>query len=299
MFTIKDLIEYLREINVFIDYHDDSHLLIGFSPISSTKENTVSWTSSLALDYEKIKSKVVLCPKSLSYPSETDFLLIPVSNPRLIFTKILRKFFPRLSKGTISKHAILGKNCKIGNNVSIGHYSILGDNVEIGDNSIIYNNVVIERNTKIGRNCVIKSGSIIGEEGFGFEKDENEIPLFIPHLAGVTIGDYVEIGSLSTICRGTLEDTVLGNYVKIDDHVHIAHNVIIEERVMIVACAEVSGSVHIKKGSWIAPNCSIIDRVQIGENCLIGIGSLVVKSIKNQSVVKGNLCSIEDREQIN
>lgn len=117
----------------------------------------------------------------------------------------------------------------------------LNKGVVVGAETVIENNVVVGAGVEIGARCVVKSGAVIGEDGFGFERDELGRPIRLIHLGSVVIGDDVEIGSLATVCRGTLGNTVIEDFAKIDDHVHIAHNVVVRTAALITACAEVSG----------------------------------------------------------
>jgi UDP-3-O-[3-hydroxymyristoyl] glucosamine N-acyltransferase len=96
--------------------------------------------------------------------------------------------------------------------------------VSIGEGTRVGSLAVIKSGTRVGRHCDIKSGAVIGETGFGFERDGANRPLRMIHFGRVVIGDHVEIGSLTTVCRGALGDTVLEDHVKIDDHCHISHN---------------------------------------------------------------------------
>jgi UDP-3-O-[3-hydroxymyristoyl] glucosamine N-acyltransferase len=97
----------------------------------------------------------------------------------------------------------------------------------------------------------------------------------------------VEIGALTTVCAGTINPTRIGRHTKIDDHVHIGHNVQIKQSVIITACSEISRS-EINDGVWIGPNSSIIQGVTIGKKAFIGIGSVVTKSVKENQTVLGN-----------
>ena len=153
---------------------------------------------------------------------------------------------------------------------------------------LIRNHVVIYDSTVIGNNCLIRSSTIIGEEGFGFERDKEQVPIRFPHIGRVVIGNNVEIGALSTVARGTLDDTWIGDNVKIDDHVHIAHNVHIGKNTIITACSEVSGSTSIGANSWLAPNCSIMNGISLGENVFVGLGAVVTKPVESGRVVVGN-----------
>lgn len=170
----------------------------------------------------------------------------------------------------------------------IGQHVVLGNGVEIGEGSVIYHHVVIGDEVKIGRNCVIKSCAVIGEEGFGFERSATGEAVRLPHMGKVVIGDDVEIGSLTTICRGTLGDTIVEDGAKIDDHVHIAHNVHVGRHAFVIACAEVSGGVRIGARAWIAPNAAILNQLTVGDDAVIGLGSVVIKHVASGAVVAGN-----------
>ncbi|GAG24258.1 unnamed protein product, partial [marine sediment metagenome] len=115
----------------------------------------------------------------------------------------------------------------------------------------------------------------------------NGRPYPFPHTGGIVIGDNVEIGALNTIARGAIDDTAISDYVKTDDHIHIAHNVTIGENTMIAACTEISGSVTIGKNVWISPSVTILDHKTIGDNAFICIGSVVGKDVKPDTKVFG------------
>ncbi len=170
----------------------------------------------------------------------------------------------------ISSTAIIGKGVKIGKYTTIGHFVVIGDEVEIGDY------------------CVIKSGAIIGEKGFGFERDENGIPVPLIHIGIVRIGNHVEIGALNTVCRATLGVTSIDDFVKTDDHVHIAHNCRVRRGALIAACVEISGGVDVGENVWIGPNSSIIQKVEIGNNAFVGIAANVTKKVDENTTVAGN-----------
>ncbi len=244
------------------------------------------------------KAAIVLCHFGIHLPKRDDIAYVLVNNPRLCFAKLLSKYHKQSVEFKIHPTAIIGKNCKIGK-VSIGPHVFISNNVKIGDNSIIFPNVVIFDNVTIGRNVIIKSNTTIGQKGFGFEFDKKHIPISIPHISGVSIGDSVEIGANSTVCRGTLSNTIISDNVKIDDQVFIAHNVEIGERTMIVACSEISGSVTIGSDCWLGPNCSIMNHITIGNEVLVGLGAVVIKSVPDRVIVAGNPARILRKKKKN
>ncbi len=214
-------------------------------------------------------------------------LFIFSENPRLSYVKVLNKFFPEPFVPGIAKTAIINSDKEIHENVRIGEYTIISGSVQIGEGTEIRDHVVITGSVTIGKNVRIKSGTVIGQKGFNFVYDENNIPLEFRHFGRVIIGDNVEIGALNTIAQGTLNDTVISDFVKTDDQVHIAHNVKIGYGTLITACSEISGSVTIGSNTWLGPNCSIIDRIAIGDNVLVGLGAVVRKSLPDNVLVAG------------
>ena len=208
-------------------------------------------------------------------------------NPRLDFARAVQRFFIPEKIPNISTTAKIGKGVKLGVGVIIGEYSVIGDGVNIGDYTEIRHHVVIGEGVRIGRSCLLKSQCVVGEDGFGFERDSNNVPVRLPHVGSVEVGNYVEIGSFSTIMRATLDNTIIENHVKIDDHVVIGHNVHIESNCLLTAC-QVGGSAYVKKNSFITTNATIKNKVTVGENVLVGIGAVVIRDVPNGATVFGN-----------
>jgi UDP-3-O-[3-hydroxymyristoyl] glucosamine N-acyltransferase len=166
------------------------------------------------------KEVLVLAPPEYSGQLEPSHILTP--RPRLAMARVLRKFFAVAQPAGIARTAIVAPSARIAPGVSIGEYAVIGPSVEIGEGTVIRHHVVIDEGTRIGCRCLIKSHAVIGEEGFGIEFDESDMPVHLPHIGRVVIGDDVEVGVFCTIARATLAETVIGNFVKLDDHVHIA-----------------------------------------------------------------------------
>lgn len=271
--------------NVYID---------NLSDVQNTTETTLDWVNptkqNKQQNVENTKAKVVLVDNEVEYSSvikELGKTLIYVNNPKIAIAIIGNEFFVKKEKPTIHPTAVIDPAAKIGENVTIGPNVVIGDAV-IGDGSYISSNVRIYDNVSIGKHCFIKEGAIIGGAGFGFEIDEDGNRFRFPQLGGVIIGDHVEIGGNTCIDRGALSDTVIDSYAKIDNLCHIAHNAHIGKNSMIIACSEISGSCSIGENSWIGPNTSIRDWLNVGNDSLIGMGSVVVKDIPSNEVWAGN-----------
>lgn len=207
--------------------------------------------------------------------------------PRLDFARAAQEFFPPPRAQGVARTAIVATSARLGQGTVVGHFTVIGEGVTVGDGSEIRHHCIIGDGTIIGRNCLIKSHTVIGEEGFGFEFEDDGTPVRLPHYGRVVIGDAVEVGALNVIARATLGETRLADRVKTDDHVFIGHNVTIGENTIITAAAEIGGCV-IGRNVWIGPQSSIIEKVEIGDGALIGIGSVVIRSVEPNAVVAGN-----------
>jgi UDP-3-O-[3-hydroxymyristoyl] glucosamine N-acyltransferase len=183
----------------------------------------------------------------------------------------------------------IGMNSKIANNVVIGAGCTIGDNVEIGAGSLLHAGVTIYANTRIGSHAIIHSGAVIGADGFGFAREQNGSWVKIPQSGRVLIGDDVEIGANTCIDRGAIEDTVIGNGVKLDNLIQIAHNVHIGEHTAIAACVGIAGSTTIGKRCTIAGASSIIGHLQIADDVNILVASLISRSIPKAGTYSGSV----------
>tara|TARA_R110000796_G_scaffold252626_1_gene388918 strand:- start:5007 stop:5876 length:870 start_codon:yes stop_codon:yes gene_type:complete len=249
------------------------------SAYSSLTKNCLSFSKNVTNLVEK--SVLITFEDQCSY--ELDNLSYILSNnPRLDFIRVLNFLQDEIGFSTWSEPSYIHPSAIIGKNV------VIEDGCRVGENTVIEHNVVLHSGTRIGNNSRIRSCSSIGGDGFGYERLKNGVPIRFPHLGGVLIGDNVEIGALNSISCGALSDTVIKNNVKTDNLVHIAHNCIIDESVLITACAELSGGVTVGKDAWIGPNVSIMQKVSIGEDALIGLGAVVTKNVPISSIFAGN-----------
>ncbi len=214
-------------------------------------------------------------------------VFIKVDNPRLMFSRIVSKLYENGIKPGIHPTAVVDDRAQIGNNVYIGPNCTIG-NCIIGDNSVIYGNVFIFDNVKIGRHVTIMPNSTIGGVGFGYERNDKEEFELFPHIGGVEIQDFVDIGANTCIDRGTLGNTIIGKGTKIDNLVHIAHNVRIGNNCALIAHAMIGGSTRISDNCWVAPTSCVRDGITIGTKAVVGLGAVVVKPIPDNETWIGN-----------
>lgn len=262
----------------------------GFSSLLNLVEGTVVFAKKYTKEYAEILNNAqnVLAIVCTGYEDiTTPYIISP--NPRLDFLRVVGAFFAeRDIPAGIHPTANVEDGAIIGQNVSIGANCYIGQKVKVGDNTTILPNCSIYGKVTIGCYSYIKPGVVIGGPGFGFENDENGVPVHFPHTGEVIIGNHVYIGANSTIDRATIDATIIEDNVKIDNLVHIAHNCKIHANSMIIAGAVLCGGDEIGEGSWIAPNSSIHQQVKIGKNCTVGLGSVVLKNVKEGRTVFGN-----------
>ena len=250
---------------------------ITFIDKSKSNEEKNLWIS-------KTKSKMVITDINYAIKNKIN---IYTENPKFLFSILVNKLFLEQEKKGIHHSAIISKKATIGNDCYVAAGVIINDEVSIGDNCKIYENVIINKNTKIGNNVIIYSGAVIGSSGFGHMKNNKIGTVSFPHIGKVVINDNVEIGCNTCIDKGALSNTVIGKDVKINNLVHIAHNVEIGEGSWILANVMISGSVKIGFNCYIAPSSSIRDGVKVGNNTTIGMGAVVTKNVPPDEIWYG------------
>ncbi|MDQ7048604.1 MAG: UDP-3-O-(3-hydroxymyristoyl)glucosamine N-acyltransferase [Enterobacterales bacterium] len=183
----------------------------------------------------------------------------------------------------IAAGAVIAKDCVLDDDVSIGANCVVAEASQIGQRTILYPNVTLYHRTLIGSDCTIQSGAVIGSDGFGFA-NENGRWVKIPQLGRVVIGDRVEVGANTTIDRGALKDTLIGDGVIIDNLCHIAHNVEIGENTAMAAFTGIAGSSIIGQSCTFSGRSSIIGHLNIAAGTHLTAGTLVNKSNEEAAV---------------
>lgn len=177
--------------------------------------------------------------------------------------------------------AVLGAGCRIGALTVVGEHARLGDNVRLDPRVTLYRGVVL------GNRVHCKSGAVIGGGGFGYAEDEAGTPRRVPHLGGCILGDDVEVGANSCIDRGSLDDTVIGRGTKLDNLVHVAHNVRIGENCLLMAGVGVSGSTRVGDRVVLAGQAGLVGHITVGDDARVGAQSGVIGSVGAGETVSG------------
>jgi UDP-3-O-[3-hydroxymyristoyl] glucosamine N-acyltransferase len=293
MTSIAAIVAFLGEsVQAVVNMHDVEIAAVAALPVARPGE--LSFCSALgepaAAALAATQASVVLCVGALLPEGEghwpSTLTGVAVGRPRLEFSRVYQRFFAAPLSAVIHPTAVIGDDCVLNDSVSIGAYSSLGRGVSVGRGTRIGAGVFIGAGTRIGDDCDIHANTVIGEPGFGFERDDGRAVPF-PHLGVVRIGDRVSIGANSCIARGALSDTIIEDDVQIDSHVHVAHNVRIGRAATIVAHSSISGSAQIGEGAWLSPG-SLVLGTAVGAGAKIGVGAVVTKPVGEGATVFGN-----------
>jgi UDP-3-O-[3-hydroxymyristoyl] glucosamine N-acyltransferase len=190
----------------------------------------------------------------------------------------------RLAEGvTVAAYAVVGAGVELATGVVIGSGCVIEQGVRIGAGSQLHPNVTVYHDCKIGQNANIHSGAVIGSDGFGFAHEGGRW-IKIHQLGCVVIGDDVEVGANTSIDRGAIEDTVIGNNVIIDNQVQVAHNVRIGDHTAVAGCVGIAGSAVIGRHCALGGGAGILGHLEICDGVTVTAMSLVTNSIKEPGV---------------
>lgn len=246
---------------------------------------------------QRTRAKIIICDMTISPPADIleSKCLIQVDNPKLVFLRIGNALFKKLPPFGIHPTAVIHPEAKIHENTHIGPFTYIG-NCNIEEGTIIYGHAYLYDNTVIGKNVVIHAGCIIGSDGLGHVRNENDEYEQFPHIGGVVIEDDVEICGNACIERGALGNTIIKKGAKIDNLVLVGHNVLVGSHTGIAANTMIAGSTVIGDYSWIAPCCDIRDYIKIGSRVFIGLGSTVTKDVPDGETWVGSPARLFKKE---
>jgi UDP-3-O-[3-hydroxymyristoyl] glucosamine N-acyltransferase len=276
MFDLKNEISSLEVAKICFGSHSGpKNIIHNVAPLGSETPGSVCFSSKKKNPYDNLATYIV---SELSILNDGQSSFIKVSNPRYAMALLLNYLINEKIIATDYETKV-AENCQIAKSAIIEDGVTIEKGVSIGDNS------VIKSGTHIKENSQIESGSVIGGKGFGYVKDENRIPIFFPHIGRAIIGEGCAVGDLSIINRGSLSDTLIMDYVKIDQNVHVAHNVIIGTGSLLCSGAVIGGSSKIGANCFVGINATIRDGIVLGNDVTIGMGVSVIKNVRSDSVV--------------
>lgn len=306
-FTINDLVGLSEDIDV---RGSEISSFNGIASLGNAKSGDLSFVSSPK--YKKklsgSKASIIIVPSDFPHSPPKNQTWIYTKNPSLLISKIClhvqEKIYQTPTKGrhssavvkesaTVSPKASIGPFChindgaKIGDGVILQSHCYIGENVEIGKNTEIKSHVSIGGNCKIGNHCIIHDNVVIGADGFGYELVANRHNK-ISHIGGVFIEDFVEIGANTVVDRGRLENTHIAKGTKIDNLVHIAHNVTIGRHCLLLAQCAIAGSTNLDDFVIIAGQAGIVGHVKLGKASKVGAQAGVFNDLPENSYVRGS-----------
>lgn len=278
------------------------------SKIEEGEPQSISFLANMAYEHYlyTTEASIVIINKDLKLQKtvKDTCTLIKVDNAYECFAKLLETYQQMKGSKTgieqpsfIAESAKLGENCyvgafayigenvTIGNNVKIYPNVYVGDNTTIGDNSIFFSGVKLMDETVVGKNCIFHAGTVIGSDGFGFTPDEKNVYNKVPQIGNVVIEDNVEIGGNTVIDRATMGSTVIKKGVKLDNLVHIAHNVVIGENSAIAGQVGIAGSAKIGKNCMMGGQVGVAGHLNIADGTKIAAQSGIGANIKGEGVV--------------
>ncbi|SDG91201.1 UDP-3-O-[3-hydroxymyristoyl] glucosamine N-acyltransferase [Pseudomonas benzenivorans] len=182
------------------------------------------------------------------------------------------------ASASIGAYAVIESGAQIAAGVMVSAHCVIGARSVIGEGGWLAPRVTLYHDVRIGKRVVIQSGAVIGGEGFGFA-NEKGVWQKIAQIGGVSIGDDVEIGANTTIDRGALADTLIGNGVKLDNQIMIAHNVQIGDNTAMAGCVGISGSTRIGKNCMIAGGVGMVGHIEVCDNVFVTGMTMVTRSI--------------------
>ena len=288
----------------------DNLIVTNIGKIENAKEGDLTFLSreEYAKYLEGCFASCVLIPKGFVGVPQQNQAFIECENPYTAIVTVLKLVTisnKAERKPEIHRSAIIAQSAKIAKNVRIGARCIIGenciitDNVELRPNVTLYDNVIVGEHTEIhsnvvcysetiiGKRCIIHAGVVLGADGFSFLENEDGTYEKIPQLGNVVIGDNVEIGANSTIDRAMMDSTSIGNGVKLDNLIHIAHNCTVGDHTAMAAQVGISGSSHIGKRNRIGGQVGVAGHLEIADDVILSAKSGVAKTIKDKGIYFG------------
>jgi UDP-3-O-[3-hydroxymyristoyl] glucosamine N-acyltransferase len=279
--------------------------IVSAAPIESAAEGQISFVANA----QYLKFLETTSASALILANDEKFDRLPSlrdKNPYLLYARAISLLYPDTTPDWgVAVNATVSPNSKIHSNVFVGEYCVveegasigagsvidahcyIGKNVHLGDNCRLYPNVVIREDCTLGNDVILQSGVVIGGDGFGYARSEIGYTR-IKQIGTVVLGDRVEIGANCAVDRGALGPTVIGDGVKIDNLVQIAHNVQIGENSVIVSQVGISGSTKLGKWVTLAGQAGLIGHLDIGDRVVVTAQSGVTKDIPADTVVFGS-----------
>lgn len=304
-FTLAEIQKSIPDAEIMGTDTPEEILIETVCSINQNKTNSISFLSSKKFIQNAINSTANALFTSKNLAEGLSKPLLVVKNVDMTLIALLNLLHPEpAAQPKISPSATIHPSVSLGKNITIGDYVVIGENTIIGDNCIIGSGSIIEQNVKIGNDCKIGANNVFhrdvvignrfvsfgnstfGSDGFRFVPANGKY-LKVPHIGRLVFGDDIEVGSNCSFDRGVLEDTIIGDYCKFDNQVHIAHNCKIGKNTLIAANSAVAGSTILGDNIIIGGCSAIADHLEIASNTVIAGGTGIRNSIEKSDIYAG------------
>ncbi len=281
---------------------DDNCLITGIASLQNAQKNQITFLDKSSFKKYLANTQAGAVILSVDNAANCPVNSIITNNPYLAYAKTAALFEnPQSITPGIHPTTFIGAHCEIDPTASIGPYCVIEENTiisanvvigahcyigsrnNIGANSRLLPRVTLYADVRIGERVIIHSGAVIASDGFGNAQDRGQW-YKVPHLGGVLIGNDAEIGANTTIDRGAIGDTIIGNGVKLDNQIQIGHNVKIGDHTAIAGCVGIAGSAIIGKYCMIGGHAGVNGHIEITDQVLITGMTQVTKSINTPGI---------------
>jgi UDP-3-O-[3-hydroxymyristoyl] glucosamine N-acyltransferase len=239
----------------------------------------------------------IICDDPYLYFTQVSRLLCPVEpiSPGIHRTAVVESDALVAESAQIGAGAYIGHRVRIGERTAIGPGCVIADGAAIGDDGRLHANVTVYSECSLGNGVIVHSGAVLGADGFGMALHEGQW-LKIPQQGRVIIGNEVEIGANTAIDRGTLDDTIIEDGVKLDNLIQIGHNVRIGAHSALAGCVGIAGSARIGRHCTIGGGAIVLGHLEIADHVHISAATLITKSIKDAGKYTGAYPFAEHRQ---
>ncbi|MCL2369284.1 MAG: UDP-3-O-(3-hydroxymyristoyl)glucosamine N-acyltransferase [Alphaproteobacteria bacterium] len=284
---------------------DENTRITGVAPIADASAGDITFYSTeqmhetfkiLPVDVLKnTKASVILLQPEMVKNAPKGATLLITESPRAAVIKILSYLFEKPKKPGIRSGAIIKRGAKISRTATIESGAFIGSGAIIGDGVFVSGGAWID-NATIGKNCTILPNAVIGKDGFGFARVNGQT-MHIPHVGRVVIGENVSIGACAVVERGTISDTIIGDFTQVGDLVKVGHNAKIGKECLFAGNIAIAGAVEIGNRVMIGGGTVITNKAKIGDDVNLGGASAVLKDLPSNGTYLG-VPAINARDQV-
>lgn len=263
-------------------------------PVTEASPDALAFIAADRSDKERLaretRAGVVLCDEGFAVPEELarQRCFVAVPDPKLVLARIGNRLFKRRPPPGVHPTACVEPEATVHPTAHVGPFTYVGAGVEVGEDTVIHGHCHLYGSVRLGRGVVMNPGCVLGADGFGHLRGEDEAWVVFPHLGGVVVEDRVDIGANTAIGRGALGDTVVREGAILDGYLHVGHNSLIGRHAAVAAQTVIGGSARIGDHAWISIGVLIRDTVRVGARAFVGMGAVVTRDVPDGETWTGS-----------